>query len=144
VVSAYAQIAGTLVLAGASSLAALASAPALAVSRISASNNPVVTSSQAAPVDIVIAVDESESINSSELKLEETAARLIALGEFAPESRIGVLGFGGDQPAAAGERGVSHDGSQYICPAGFAERLYQRPSHPYSDEREPHGFHPRD
>lgn len=47
------------------------------------------------PVDIVIAVDESASITPAEMSLEQTAARLIAVGEFSPESKIGVLGFGG-------------------------------------------------
>jgi hypothetical protein len=49
----------------------------------------------ASPVDIVIAVDESASITPAEMSLEQTAARLIALGEFAPTSKVGVLGFGG-------------------------------------------------
>jgi hypothetical protein len=66
----------------------------MAVFRSSA-NAPAAAASLAAPVDIVIAVDESESIKQPEMTLEQTAARLIALGEFAPESRIGVLGFGG-------------------------------------------------
>jgi hypothetical protein len=57
--------------------------------------NPVAISRLAAPVDIVIAVDESQSIKKQDLDLEETAAGLITQGEFSPESKIGVLGFGG-------------------------------------------------
>lgn len=57
--------------------------------------NPAAISRLAAPVDIVIAVDESQSISQQDLGLEETAAGLITQGEFAPESKIGVLGFGG-------------------------------------------------
>jgi hypothetical protein len=49
----------------------------------------------ASPVDIVIAADESASISPNDMILEQTAARLLALGEFSPTSRIGVLGFGG-------------------------------------------------
>src|SRR5712691_3714645 len=49
----------------------------------------------ASPVDILIAVDESGSITPAQMTLEQTAARLIALGEFARESKVGVLGFGG-------------------------------------------------
>src|ERR1017187_2147390 len=47
------------------------------------------------PVDVVIAVDESGSILPYEMTEERQAARLIALGEFAPDSRVEVLGFGG-------------------------------------------------
>jgi hypothetical protein len=54
-----------------------------------------VTSPLASPVDVLIAVDESASITPAEITLERTAARLIALGEFAPTSKIGILGFGG-------------------------------------------------
>jgi hypothetical protein len=91
----YAKMTGALVLAGGCSLAVVAPGPVRAVSRISANASPAATSPLAAPVDIVIAVDESESITSAEMTLERTAARLIALGEFAVQSRIGVLGFGG-------------------------------------------------
>ena len=91
----YARLTGALVLTGTCYLAAVALGPAQAVSRISGNGSPAVTSSLAAPVDIVIAVDESQSIKRPEITLEETAARLIALGEFSLESRIGVLGFGG-------------------------------------------------
>lgn len=89
----YSLITGILILAGSCFLTAVASPPAAAVSRRPV-NDPA-ASSLAAPVDIVIAVDESESIKQPEMALEQTAARLIALGEFAPQSRIGVLGFGG-------------------------------------------------
>lgn len=47
------------------------------------------------PANIVIAVDESGSIQPSEMRQEQQAARLIALGEFGNGSKVGVLGFGG-------------------------------------------------
>src|ERR1700683_2451391 len=90
-----AQMAGALVLAGTYCLAAVASVPALAVSHAVWDHSPAVTSPLASPVDILIAVDESGSITPAEMTLEQTAARLIALGEFAPRSKVGVLGFGG-------------------------------------------------
>lgn len=53
------------------------------------------SSGLANPVNVVIAVDESGSIQPYEMAQEQQAARLIALGEFAPSSKIGVVGFGG-------------------------------------------------
>jgi hypothetical protein len=82
-------------LAGACSLAGIAPGSALAAPAISGNAAGTPTSPLASPVDIVIAVDESASITPAEMTLEQTAARLIALGEFAPTSRVGVLGFGG-------------------------------------------------
>jgi hypothetical protein len=65
------------------------------------------------PVDIAIAVDESGSITSSEMAQERQAARLIALGEFSPESHVAVLGF-------AGADGLDTTGQQrpvdQVCP----------------------------
>lgn len=92
----YIRMAGTLFLVGACPLTAIAPATAaVAVPTSSGNDKPVTTSPLASPVDIVIAVDESGSIKPTVMTLERTAARLIALGEFAPTSRIGVLGFGG-------------------------------------------------
>lgn len=54
---------------------------------------------QTKPVDVIIAVDESASIKPAEMTEEQQAARLIALGEFAPGSKMGVLGFGGADAA---------------------------------------------
>jgi hypothetical protein len=47
------------------------------------------------PVDIAIAVDESGSITPEEMVQERTAARQIALGEYAPDSKVVVIGFAG-------------------------------------------------
>lgn len=48
------------------------------------------------PVSIVVLVDESGSINAEDLRREREAATTIALGEFAPLSRVSVVGFGSD------------------------------------------------
>ena len=123
----YAQVTGALVLAGGCSLAVVAPGPARAVSRISANATPAATSPLAAPVDIVIAVDESESITSAEMTLERTAARLIALGEFALHSRIGVLGFGGPNEHYNAKTNPQPPVDQ-VCPMTEADTLAAKQS----------------
>jgi hypothetical protein len=66
------------------------------------------------PVDIVIAIDESGSILPAEMTEEQQAARLIALGEFAPDSRVAVIGFAGaDQMDSSSNPQVPVD---QVCP----------------------------
>jgi hypothetical protein len=64
------------------------------------------------PANIVIAVDESGSITLPEMEQERQAARLIALGELDPGSKVAVIGF-------AGLDAADHDNQQafdQICP----------------------------
>lgn len=45
------------------------------------------------PVQIVVLVDESGSLNENDIAREQDAARLIAQGELSPDSTIAVVGF---------------------------------------------------
>ncbi|TQM84464.1 von Willebrand factor type A domain-containing protein [Saccharothrix saharensis] len=51
---------------------------------------------QVEPISIVILVDESGSISEDDLRREREAAATIALGEFAPDSTVAVVGFASD------------------------------------------------
>ena len=94
------RITGALALVIACSLAGIAPAQAdTAESLVSGNQNASAASAPASalasPVDVVIAVDESASITPAEMTLEQRSAQLLALGEFSPTSKVGVLGFGG-------------------------------------------------
>jgi von Willebrand factor type A domain len=65
------------------------------------------------PVNIAIAVDESGSITPTEMDQERDAARLIALGEIAPDSTVSVLGFGGPD---AEDRNNQQRSVDQVCP----------------------------
>jgi hypothetical protein len=96
IVFGYVKLASAFALVGACFLVAVEPVSALAVSRYPASGNPVTASSPTRPTNIVIAVDESYSITKQDIVWERQAAQVLAVGDFSPESRIGVLGFGGD------------------------------------------------
>jgi len=64
------------------------------------------------PVNIAIAVDESGSITPVEMEEERDAARLIALGEIAPDSTVSILGFGG---ADAEDKGGRQQPVDQVC-----------------------------
>jgi hypothetical protein len=121
------RVAGAVIIAGACSLASVGSAPAVAVARFPPSDISVATSLLAAPVDIVIAVDESSSIKPAEMMQEQDAARLIAFGEFAPESKIAVLGFGGRNKQYNAKTNREPP-VNYVCPMTEIDTLASRQS----------------
>jgi hypothetical protein len=61
------------------------------------------------PVHLVVLVDESGSIDDAAMNSEKEAAGLIALGEFAPESTVAVVGF-------ASDNGGGNSAVDPVCP----------------------------
>ncbi|MCA1670843.1 MAG: VWA domain-containing protein, partial [Actinobacteria bacterium] len=61
------------------------------------------------PVQIVVLVDESGSLNENDIAREREAARLIAQGELSPDSTIAIVGF-------ASSDGPGQSPTHPVCP----------------------------
>ncbi|GAA3868905.1 hypothetical protein GCM10022243_38130 [Saccharothrix violaceirubra] len=70
--------------------------------------------------DIVLLVDESSSLSTDDVRREREAAAVIALGEFAPASRVAVVGFGSDN-GASGQSAVD-----VVCPPTIVATAQER------------------